>query len=308
MTEAARLFHGCKPIRDVFDWKASSPKSASSEEGVLDVSSAENVTTLPHRGGGNYDVTRFNALRHGVLSQHTVLPWEDGAEYSTLLEALVAEHKPQGPTEEHLIEELAGVIWRKRRLRLGECAVHHHALKRAFDPDGETARAAVINLIEDIDADCIGDALRTTDEQTAGDTADLEQDQAMTEEALRILADSSPTAYSRALAALRTDTHNWWEEQLGWNAEDYEEGQIPYAADPESLKRFIEDEVLPWYEKRRQELDYRPLIREQAFGEAVDPDRLERLARYEVHLDRKLERMLAMLFKLQELRRAANPT
>jgi len=178
------------------------------------VSSAENVTTLPHRGGGNYDVTRFNALRHGVLSQHTVLPWEDGAEYSTLLEALVAEHKPQGPTEEHLIEELAGVIWRKRRLRLGECAVHHHALKRAFDPDGETARAAVINLIEDIDADCIGDAIRTTDEQTAGDTADLEQDQAMTEEALRILADSSPTAYSRALAALRTDTHNWWEEQL----------------------------------------------------------------------------------------------
>ena len=45
-----------------------------------------------------------------------------------------------------------------------------------------------------------------------------------------------------------------------------------------------------------------------SFGEAVNPYRLERLARYEVHLDRKLERMLAMLFKLQELRRAANPT
>jgi hypothetical protein len=38
------------------------------------------------------------------------------------------------------------------------------------------------------------------------------------------------------------------------------------------------------------------------------PNRLERLARYEVHLDRKLERMLAMLFKLRELRRAASPT
>ena len=37
----------------------------------------------------------------------------------------------------------------------------------------------------------------------------------------------------------------------------------------------------------------RPLIREQAFGEALDPDKLERLGRYEVHLDRKLERMLA---------------
>ena len=38
------------------------------------------------------------------------------------------------------------------------------------------------------------------------------------------------------------------------------------------------------------------MIREQAFGE------LERLARYEVHLDRKLERSLAMLFRLKELR------
>jgi hypothetical protein len=47
----------------------------------------------------------------------------------------------------------------------------------------------------------------------------------------------------------------------------------------------------------------RPLIREQAFGEALDPDKLERLGRYEVHLDRKLERMLAMLLRLKELRR-----
>ena len=69
----------------------------------------------------------------------------------------------------------------------------------------------------------------------------------------------------------------------------------------------LEVEVLPWYAKRRHELEYRPLIRAQAFGEAVDSNRLDRLARYEVHLDRKLERMLAMLFKLQELRRAAPP-
>jgi hypothetical protein len=110
------------------------------------------------------------------------------------------------------------------------------------------------------------------------------------------------------LAALRDDTRAWWEEQLGWNADDYEEGQIPYGADAESLRRFLETEILPWYEKRRQELENRPLIRAQAFGEAVDPHRLERLGRYEVHLDRKLERMLAMLFKLQELRRTANPT
>ena len=39
---------------------------------------------------------------------------------------------------------------------------------------------------------------------------------------------------------------------------------------------------------------HRPLSREQAFGESLEPDKLERLRRYEVHLDRKLERTLSM--------------
>ena len=58
-----------------------------------------------------------------------------------------------------------------------------------------------------------------------------------------------------------------------------------------------------WYVQRRKELENRPLIRAQAFGQSLDPDKLSRLARYEVHLDRKLERTLAMLLRLQDLRR-----
>jgi len=155
--------------------------------------------------------------------------------------------------------------------------------------------------------DSIGDAIRATDEQTAEDRADAESDQAITERALGQLEISSPTAYSRALAELRDDTRAWWEEQLSWEPDDYGDDQTPYRADAEALRRVLESEVLPWYEKRRWELDQRPLIRAQAFGEAVDPRRLEPLARYEVHLDRKLERTLAMLLKLQDLQRATNP-
>jgi hypothetical protein len=103
------------------------------------MSLAENVATLPQPRSGNYEFARFNALRHGVLSQHTVLPWEDGEQYVILVEALVAEHKPQGPTEEHLVEELAGVIWRKRRLRLGEGAASpcSQAQHRSSSRDGK---------------------------------------------------------------------------------------------------------------------------------------------------------------------------
>jgi hypothetical protein len=72
------------------------------------------------------------------------------------------------------------------------------------------------------------------------------------------------------------------------------------------LRRFLETEIIPWYDNRRREIDNRPLIRAQAFGDAVAPGRLERLARYEIHLDRKLERTVAMLLKLREIRKTAN--
>lgn len=269
---------------------------------------AKNIEALPQPNGGDYELARFNALRHGILSQYTVLPWEDGEEYRALLEALVGEHHPRGPTEEHLVEELAGVIWRKRRLRIGESAAHHRALERASDPYQHTAKAALVHLDGDVETNSVGEAIRATEEQTAADLADLESDQAMTEEALRLLDGKSSTGYSRALAELREDTREWWEEQLTREPDDYDEDETPYCADAASLKRFLESEILPWYEKRQRELDHRPQIRAQAFGEAVDPNRLERLARYEVHLDRKLERMLAMLLKLQDLRRTANPS
>jgi hypothetical protein len=83
--------------------------------------------TLSAETGGT-EITRFNALRHGVLSRYTVLPWEDADEYRALVAALAAEHAPQGPTEEHLVEELAGILWRKRRLRLAEAAAHRRGL------------------------------------------------------------------------------------------------------------------------------------------------------------------------------------
>jgi hypothetical protein len=76
---------------------------------VLDMTDADDIETLPRPLAGNYEVARFNALQHGVLSQYRVLPWEDVEEYGALLEALVAEHKPQGPTEEHLVEEIQGI-------------------------------------------------------------------------------------------------------------------------------------------------------------------------------------------------------
>src|SRR6267154_4918483 len=97
----------------------------------------ETKSALPAKIGGT-DITRYNALRHGVLSRYTVLPWESTDEYRAVVEALVAEHCPQGPTEEHLVEEIAGILWRKRRLRLAEAAAHRRGLEGTLAPYRET--------------------------------------------------------------------------------------------------------------------------------------------------------------------------
>jgi hypothetical protein len=49
-------------------------------------------------------------------------------------------------TEEHLVEELVGIIWRKRRLRLAEGAAHRQGLRDALSPFGHTAEAAVAHV------------------------------------------------------------------------------------------------------------------------------------------------------------------
>jgi hypothetical protein len=63
----------------------------------------------------SYQVSRFNAVRHGVLSRYTILPWENEAEYRALLEALMAEHTPNGTYRGASVKRwlLAGIIWRQ---------------------------------------------------------------------------------------------------------------------------------------------------------------------------------------------------
>ena len=160
------------------------------------------------------EVTRFNALRHGVLSRYTVLPWENSDEYRAIVEALVAEHVPRGPTEEHLVEEIAGILWRKRRLRLAEAAAHRRGLEDTLEPHRKTAKAALVHLGVSDESESASDAVRTTAADTDEDMADMEADEAITRRALDLLGSRRNDAYEAALAVLREDTKDWWQRCL----------------------------------------------------------------------------------------------
>ena len=148
------------------------------------------------------ETTRFNALRHGVLSRYTVLPWEDADEYEALVASLAAEHQPRGPTEEHLVEELAGVLWRKRRVRLAEAAAHRRGLEKSFSSYRETAKAALAHITSADKSADVSEAVRISPEDTEEELRDLYDDEAMTQRALEILgAVRSPLCAHRTRAA-----------------------------------------------------------------------------------------------------------
>ena len=266
---------------------------------------SETRDILPVETAGT-EISRFNALKHGVLSRYTVLPWEDADEYAALVGSLAIDHRPSGPTEEHLVEELAGILWRKCRLRLAEAAAYQHGLEESTEPYRGTVKAALVHLDGGTQFERVVDAIRATQEETAEEFSDLDEDADMTAKAVAILDAGNPKAYEQAVEALRADSREWWEDMISRDPGDFEEDEEPFTADVEGLCRFIEKDLRPWYVQRRKELENRLLIRAQAFGQSLDPNRLSRLARYEVHLDRKLERTLAMLLRLQDLRREAD--
>ena len=257
--------------------------------------------TLPAETGHRHHPLQCPASWRAIALHSAALA--DADEYQAVVEALVAEHGPLGPTEEHLVEEIAGILWRKRRLRLAEAAAHRRGLQGTLAAYRETVKVALVHLDTTGPSERVVNAIRATVADTEEDIAAMESDEDMTRRALELLGSRRNDAYEAALAALREDKQTWWADTLACDPDELGEREEPATADVECLRRFLEGKVLPWFENRQKELANRPLIREQAFGEGLDPDKLERLGRYEVHLDRKLERMLTMLLRLKDLRR-----
>ena len=241
-----------------------------------------------------YEVVRFNALKHDILSRYTVLSHESHADYESLVNSLMDEHLPAGATEQHLIEELASVIWRKRRVLQAEGATINKGLK-------ESARSAktVIPAAAPFEMGLSGEntdirylmdlkPVDVTESQRAA-----RHDLAATNKASAILHKGGDRAYDKAVRALLPDSREWWESYV-------EEEE--YTADAEGLASFINEHLAPLCHQQEKEARHHDAIVNQTIGEGLQAYKLEKLSRYETHLDRKFERTLAMLIKLKDLR------
>ena len=241
-----------------------------------------------------YEVVRFNALKHGILSRYTVLSHENHADYESLVNSLMDEHLPAGATEQHLIEELASVIWRKRRVLQAEGATVNKGLKESARSAKTVIPAAApfeMGLSgEDTD---IRDLMDFKPEDVTESQHAARYDLDATNKASAILRKGGERAYDKALRALQADTRDWWQSYV--DDEDY-------TADATGLAAFISEHVIAFVYQQEKKSRHHDAIVNQTIGEGLQAHRLEQLSRYETHLDRKFERTLAMFIKLKDLK------
>ncbi len=226
-----------------------------------------------------------------------LLPWESPAAFCALHERYLRCHAPNGPDEHALVEQLVWLDWRRERLRLGERALHLASLERRTDlvQRDTLTRRALAGRVDQAGNVSSETALQTNPDDDVRDRANHSEDLRMTRDALARLDEGGDGAFDRALDALRSDTQEWWLDECEDDPDRY-----PETAD--GLRHFLETQVIPEIQRDLAGVDHRPAVRLQAWGESLDPDRLDRLITLDERLTRQYEKTLSMLLRLQEMR------
>ena len=72
-----------------------------------------------------------NALQHGLLAKHPVIPGEDPVQYQHKLDQLRDDIRPVNALEDDLVEQIADASWRLKRIARIQAAVAQRRIEMA---------------------------------------------------------------------------------------------------------------------------------------------------------------------------------
>ena len=234
----------------------------------------------------------------GAHLRAALLPWESTGAFEHLADQWRAAYCPQGPAEAALVNQLIWIDWRRRRICLGERALHMAQLHARTGSTTEygASDGLVKRALVDQSYRLRKYGSRSVVATTARDDADLadyaQETSVRITKMLTILDETGD--YAGALSYLEEDIAEWWEETCG------EEKR--FTEDCDGLRAFLTIKLEPWLSALKLEAQERGAVRLQAQGESLDPARMGILLALEERLTRQFEKALGMLIKLQALR------
>lgn len=247
--------------------------------------------------------SRKNALRHGLCAKELFLPSEEPEVFEALHRDLREDRRPDGVLEDYLVLQLAMLMWRKQRLLKAEAA-------------------EIAKITEFVESDWLRQQALSARKPNSTDG---------------LLGDFSNSAASERAIQLLTNLRNDFERRGFNKGEDVsilreiygfcqlEEG-FPYnyialavlAQDPDACEKHSrkpEDVKKSLFERFEQEIErIRKLTSQMEEIESTrtnfvaqawlvpSPEVLDRLLRYEAHLDRLFDRILVQFEHLKRMR------
>lgn len=256
--------------------------------------------------------SRVNAQTHGIFSRGRIVGDESSREFTFLLEGLLDDLEPEGTLERILVDQLATILWRSRRVLRAESAEIDKAI-RSSAMDTYVAQAAEV-----------WDRVRSG--EATGGILKYQDNPLLLREAILML---SVERYGLEKFGFRRNPPWILRRLYGLDHEDaarfgtifhmylncaQSEGQAENSAShadigseedrKNAMLKILDEEI-----KRLEELRERSLA---ACFERIEYNKLthlvappavsERLLRYETHLSREFDRTLSQLEHLQRMR------
>jgi hypothetical protein len=256
--------------------------------------------------------SRLNAQTHGIFSRGRIVGDESAGEFKFLLQGLVDDLKPEGTLETILVDQLATILWRSRRVLRAESAEIDKAIRNSA-MDTYIAQAAEV-----------WDRVRSG--EATGGILKYQDNPLILREAILMLSverfglekfgfQRNPPWILRRLygldhedaAPFGTIFHMYLNcaQSEGRPENSVSQADVESEEDRKSqMLKILDDEI-----KRLEELRERSLalcferIEYNKLTHLVPPPAVsERLLRYETHLSREFDRTLSQLERLQRMR------
>jgi hypothetical protein len=274
---------------------------------------AQSKATGPRTKQGKQTSSR-NATKHGVFSTVVVLKGESRAEYDAVLAGLQETLQPEGKLEELLVEKLATLAWRQRRLLMAEGAEIRKNMEfvETDRQDREREEAdRIARLLDSLNNHGLIRTIHNPDvlerclellvelrEQVEKDGFNLEYDKTILE---KIYGD-------RGENRLREDLYDSYAIWLVTSQAPEEERVREGYASPEQCRKNILQEIDEEIRRLKRSRNARTSIEtvrtqlETLRHSIPDAPGLDRLLRYEASLERAFDRTLIQLERLQRIR------
>ena len=247
----------------------------------------------------------MNATKHGIFAQATVLKSESREEYEALLCSLQDHYQPEGGLEHVLVEKIASLIWRHRRVLLAERGdLETRAISRELTPPGglpniiaEIARRTVplrTGLIEEIaDPIILHRCLLLLNVLRSG----IEDHGFQIERDQKILTEIYGRPDEYRISKTLYDTYTGWA-----NKSNVSRKRRDNKAVIENVLRAIDGEIgrLEQLRGTRAVLETEKIRFEKLRRNIPEG---EQFLRYEVSLDRALDRTMNQLERVQRMRK-----